>query len=283
MIRETEHSQYNALFIMKDKLKKILFCIANAWFWLEIVFGYLTYYILNAWLDNWVLALSITALAPFVAAVIIALIWGCKEGILNKDRTIKISGLAVIGLCAAGLLALPLLAQVTFTVEESETQVIPYETKFTDNSSMELGQTRTVAEGKNGEKIVTYIVEKQFLGGNILNKEVASETIKTQPITAQVEKGTKRYRYMSCSDKTYYEIPEDTFNSNPNVGYTMTGTDVCKENGHGVRLDVSNTVPQFTTTYDAYTDGGAICADGTRSYSTGRGTCSHHGGVSQWL
>ena len=29
--------------------------------------------------------------------------------------------------------------------------------------------------------------------------------------------------------------------------------------------------------------GGAICRDGTRSYSVGRGTCSHHGGVRQWL
>ena len=29
--------------------------------------------------------------------------------------------------------------------------------------------------------------------------------------------------------------------------------------------------------------GGAICNDGTRSYSTGRGTCSHHGGVNYWL
>lgn len=28
---------------------------------------------------------------------------------------------------------------------------------------------------------------------------------------------------------------------------------------------------------------GAICCDGTRSYSTGRGACSHHGGVCQWL
>lgn len=27
----------------------------------------------------------------------------------------------------------------------------------------------------------------------------------------------------------------------------------------------------------------AICRDGTYSYSTGRGTCSHHGGVAQWL
>ncbi|MEI6091658.1 MAG: hypothetical protein WCR42_14475 [bacterium] len=28
---------------------------------------------------------------------------------------------------------------------------------------------------------------------------------------------------------------------------------------------------------------GAICMDGWRSNATGRGACSHHGGVSQWL
>jgi uncharacterized protein YraI len=28
---------------------------------------------------------------------------------------------------------------------------------------------------------------------------------------------------------------------------------------------------------------GAICRDGTRSNATGRGACSHHGGVAQWL
>lgn len=28
---------------------------------------------------------------------------------------------------------------------------------------------------------------------------------------------------------------------------------------------------------------GAICNDGWRSYSTGSGTCSHHGGVDYWL
>nr|DAX46847.1 MAG TPA: Protein of unknown function (DUF3761) [Caudoviricetes sp.] len=27
----------------------------------------------------------------------------------------------------------------------------------------------------------------------------------------------------------------------------------------------------------------AICGDGTYSYSSGRGTCSHHGGVAEWL
>jgi uncharacterized protein YgiM (DUF1202 family) len=28
---------------------------------------------------------------------------------------------------------------------------------------------------------------------------------------------------------------------------------------------------------------GAVCNDGTRSNATGRGACSHHGGVSYWL
>lgn len=28
---------------------------------------------------------------------------------------------------------------------------------------------------------------------------------------------------------------------------------------------------------------GCICRDGTRSYATGRGACSHHGGVDHWL
>ena len=28
---------------------------------------------------------------------------------------------------------------------------------------------------------------------------------------------------------------------------------------------------------------GAICCDGSRSYATGRGACSHHGGVCEWL
>jgi hypothetical protein len=35
--------------------------------------------------------------------------------------------------------------------------------------------------------------------------------------------------------------------------------------------------------YRQPTGSGAICADGWRSYSTGRGTCSHHGGVAEWL
>ena len=38
----------------------------------------------------------------------------------------------------------------------------------------------------------------------------------------------------------------------------------------------------YTPTYSNYGPS-ALCGDGTYSYSSGRGTCSHHGGVAQWL
>lgn len=40
---------------------------------------------------------------------------------------------------------------------------------------------------------------------------------------------------------------------------------------------------EFEYTEPAYYGGGAICNDGSRSYSTGRGTCSWHGGVQYYL
>lgn len=46
-------------------------------------------------------------------------------------------------------------------------------------------------------------------------------------------------------------------------------------------------VPEQSTIYTEplYNEsgGGAVCNDGSRSYSTGRGTCSWHGGVAYWL
>lgn len=40
--------------------------------------------------------------------------------------------------------------------------------------------------------------------------------------------------------------------------------------------------PYTSPSYDNYGPS-ALCRDGTYSYSTGRGTCSWHGGVAQWL
>ncbi|HKB45746.1 MAG TPA: hypothetical protein VKC90_15215, partial [Chitinophagaceae bacterium] len=48
----------------------------------------------------------------------------------------------------------------------------------------------------------------------------------------------------------------------------------------------TKTTPAYTPKKESQTYGvrvGAICCDGSRSYATGRGACSHHGGVCKWL
>ena len=45
----------------------------------------------------------------------------------------------------------------------------------------------------------------------------------------------------------------------------------------------SITTPNKIKTNNLKTRIGAVCKDGTTSRATGRGACSHHGGVSYWL
>lgn len=104
---------------------------------------------------------------------------------------------------------------------------------------------------------------------------------------------------VSCSKETIpysktttYDDTLYTYQSNTTT-YGQNGTkEVCVKGS--AKETVSSTVltqpiaqvtSQGTKTY-TYTPRyriGAICGDGTRSYATGRGACSWHGGVSRWL
>lgn len=109
--------------------------------------------------------------------------------------------------------------------------------------------------------------------------------------------GEKETSHIEDDGKTYKELVEDGQFGEKKVcrrGYTTTSEAVIKE----YRRPVYNvytykyvapkpaTTPPpsegkyYTGVYDEPT---AICADGTYSYSTGRGTCSRHGGVDEWL
>jgi hypothetical protein len=52
-----------------------------------------------------------------------------------------------------------------------------------------------------------------------------------------------------------------------------------------IDIPISSSYAQdtFLTQYLKKKRIGAICRDGTRSNATGRGACSHHGGVDHWL
>jgi hypothetical protein len=73
----------------------------------------------------------------------------------------------------------------------------------------------------------------------------------------------------------YEEVPEETEPSSPEPGECTNGTYVNSAGNRVCSPEESPTQPAGAT---------AECGDGTYSFSESRsGTCSHHGGVAQWL
>lgn len=119
----------------------------------------------------------------------------------------------------------------------TETQTIAYNTVKRLNEELEAGKTVTVREGTEGEKSVTYNVKK--INGEVVSKELAGETVNTQPVDKIVEYGNKNtaaaasvqnsgldYKYVvECTATAYDMSPEE------NGGYggqTATGVPLDK-------------------------------------------------------
>lgn len=204
---------------------------------------------------------------------------------IGKDKVLFSICITLIILSLLAFMALPWAMDVTLTSEEIKTERIDYQIVHEGTSDLELGQSRTKTKGVPGEKNVVYKVTRKMLSGEEVSREQIAERYVKQPVNEVIQDGATRYRFMWCSGDYYQYYEEDTFNSNPDIGFTWSGEDACAKNGPGHRTNVSNSPPPPKTNYyydDDYS-GGAICNDGTRSYSTGKGTCSHHDGVWYWL
>jgi membrane protein implicated in regulation of membrane protease activity len=135
--------------------------------------------------------------------------------------------------------------------EETKTEEVAFETTTKDDSTLDKGQTKVQQEGKNGTKEIKYKVT--YTDGKETNREKVSESITVQPVNKVILNGTK---------------VQPTVITTPSQGDGYTNVD-----GNYVPSPGSN---PFGAT--------AVCADGTYSYSQHRsGTCSHHGGVAEWL
>lgn len=73
------------------------------------------------------------------------------------------------------------------TIKESES--IPFEVEYRENSKMEKGETKVVQDGSNGARFVTY--DLVLKNGDITWKKEVSENITKNPVKKIVEKGTK--------------------------------------------------------------------------------------------
>lgn len=138
------------------------------------------------------------------------------------------------------------------TKTETKTVNIPYEAITKDDNALANGTTRVVQEGSNGLREETYTVT--YTDGVETSRELTSSQIVKNPVARITHRGTyvaPAPRQQYCANGTYINSRGET---------------VCRPSQQN--------------------DGGAtaICRDGSYSYSRSRrGTCSHHGGVRQWL
>ena len=79
---------------------------------------------------------------------------------------------------------------------EVEDRPMSYTTKVVETADMAYGETKVTQEGKNGVKTVT--LEREYLGGELVNENVLDVVVKEEPVEEVVLKGT--YKANSVTD-----------------------------------------------------------------------------------
>ncbi len=88
----------------------------------------------------------------------------------------------------------------------TETESIKYKTTTVKDSTMNVGETRIVTKGKNGEKKVTYI--DKYVDGEFQSSEIKSEKIITESVNKVVKVGTKKVNNLSAYANSNTSISE---------------------------------------------------------------------------
>ncbi len=195
----------------------------------------------------WFVALSTAGKVGVVAAAVIT--GGVATSSLQQQSTtptqVKGANTQKAPVVACG-------AQKTTT---TETQSLPFDKTSIDDSNTAKGQSNIQTAGVNGVKTLTYDVTTYSPSGCQQDTKVLTkEEVTTQPVAEVTAVGS----YVAPVQPTC-----------PNGTYTNTA---------------GNVVCSPYSAPSAPAGASAQCRDGTYSFSQSRrGTCSHHGGVAQWL
>jgi hypothetical protein len=142
--------------------------------------------------------------------------------------------------------------QIT-TKTETDTKPVPFTSTTVDDSSLDNGTSNVTTAGVNGVETLTYKIT--LTNGDQTSKQLVSDVVTTKPVTQVTTVGT-------------YIAPSTPTGCTNGTYVNSAGNTVCSP-------ESSSTAPAGAT---------AQCVDGTYSFSQSRsGTCSHHGGVAQWL
>lgn len=210
-----------------------------------------------------------------------------------KNIAAKIIG-GIIGVLAiCGLL---FVSTYTETTTEQVVETTQYQTKIEYDSAQREGVRVIKQEGKNGSKTVTYEVTRNYLGHETSRRSIDTKIDKAVQDEIIVV-GAKKY--YTCSNGTEYDNKNARDECERQVSWEKDRNRALKE----CNADNSKTncwYDEYPGTYLHWTESrrytytpapgpsssyrsGAICRDGWRSNATGRGACSHHGGVDYWI
>lgn len=191
-------------------------------------------------------------------------------------------------------------ANATTTKTESRNEPIYFETKTIYDDTKYTDYSKTQQEGIDGKKIVTYSVV--YKNGREEKRTKQSEEIVTPAQEKIIVKGSKIY-YL-CSNGARFDSSKEKEECEDKILWTKqrdAELEKCKADANktncwydeypNIELHYNertvaparNTTYSKTTVTNSSTRTGAICKDGSRSSATGKGACSHHGGVSYWL
>lgn len=121
---------------------------------------------------------------------------------------------------------------------------VAYVKEQKNDATQASGTKRISQAGKDGAKRISY--EVTYIDGKETSRVKKNETVVTEPVNEVTSIGT----YVAPTPKATSPAPQ-----------------------------TRSTAPQTTSSGRT----GATCRDGTHSNATGRGACSHHGGVATWL
>lgn len=172
-----------------------------------------------------------------------------------------------------------------------------YSTKIIYDDTVREGARFVKKQGVDGSKAVTYSVTKNIFGKEVERSKIKTETIK-QSQDEQVVVGTKKY--YTCSNGTEYDNVEAKNECEKRINWEASRASALAEcNADSSKMNCwydayPGTYVHWTwrSSSSYYTPApgpssglrsGAICMDGATSMATGRGACSHHGGVSHWF
>lgn len=146
----------------------------------------------------------------------------------------------------------PTPTPVITTKVVTTTTPIPFPSRTVESATLPKGASSITTHGTNGVETKTYVVT--YSNGVETGRTLQRDTVTTPPVTQVTTVGTHIVRAApTCTNGTYVN---------------SAGNTVC-------RPETSSNVPNGAT---------AKCFDGTYSFSQSRrGTCSHHGGVADWL